>query len=128
MRELKFRAWDKENKEMFFAGDLRFYGKEVLATDCWWGENCVSPGVKRSTILMQYTGLKDKNGVEIYESDIVKYWLPTLKKEHIGVVSWNKDFAGFWLEGKKWSEIDWMKLGKIEVIGDIYQHPELLED
>ena len=53
MREIKFRAWDKDL--------LKMYSK--------W---TVIPDDDRSHILMQYTGLKDKNGVEIYEGDILK--------------------------------------------------------
>jgi len=54
MREIKFRAWDKDLHKM--------YNK--------W---TVIPDDDRSHILMQYTGLKDKNGKEIYEGDIVKH-------------------------------------------------------
>jgi hypothetical protein len=59
MREIKFRAWDGE--KMIFPSDPDTYSKFVR------GE-LVCPGV----ILMQYTGLEDKNGKEIYEGDIVR--------------------------------------------------------
>lgn len=62
MREIKFRAWDTETKEM---------SHDFLSKN--WLKVCIeSPYVE----LMQYTGLKDKNGVEIYEGDVLKCQLP----------------------------------------------------
>ena len=66
MREIKFRAWDKEKKTMLnWLSDMEAI-KDAMPYDCGdeWTENC---------ILMQYTGLKDKNGKEIYENDVVRY-------------------------------------------------------
>ena len=59
MRDIKFRAWDKANNEI--------YQVRTLTWDRW--EN-VAEG---QDDIMQYTGLKDKNGVEIYENDICSY-------------------------------------------------------
>jgi hypothetical protein len=114
MREIKFRAWNSEEKTMLKPFDLSSNPK-------YWCDNL------KDYPLMQYTGLKDKNGVEIYEGDIVKYktFYYGKEKEHIIEVKWEKeatdlfgepDFIGFlarWEGG--------------EVIGNIYETPELLD-
>lgn len=65
MREIKFRAWNKKLKEMLPHG--RF-----LPLSFNWGNSTFEINCSRDYILMQYTGLKDKNGKEIYEEDILK--------------------------------------------------------
>jgi len=61
MREIKFRAWDRNNKYMAYQGTPDI---ETLESFIFHFGDC---------ILMQYTGLKDKNGVEIYEGDVLQY-------------------------------------------------------
>jgi len=104
-REIKFRAWDKEEKQftaMSLEGIFAFYDE----------------GNGDRLELMQYTGLKDKNGKEIYEGDIISRIGCGLSK----VVEWRetKKYAGFNIGNE-------YKYG-IEVIGNIYSNPELLKD
>lgn len=109
MREIKFRAWDKEQNKMFIIEDLRWFG----------GGGEIEQQFPHFD-LMQFTGLKDKNGVEIFEGDIVKIQSQLSERETIDIIEYKID--GF--KTKKGGQIP--KVTRIKVIGDIYQNPELL--
>jgi len=108
-REIKFRAWD--DIEMVYISDL-----------FWFEENHFSSvNDNLGHKLMQYTGLKDKNGKEIYEGDIVKGDLG-----HVGTVEYNApSFEVRWNDGDCCKIFDAVH-GVIEVIGNIYENPNLL--
>ena len=119
MREIKFRAWDVFKKKMdTFENYLDWCKENDMET---------TPFHKtRRWILMQYTGLLDKSGFEIYEGDIVKElgFLPEPREEIIKVVEWDSTRAGFL--GKRISGTGFgVVIG--EVIGNIYENPELLK-
>ena len=131
IREIKFRAWDKENKSFIHSFDLYFlkYNLDNILVQGF--------GEKIKIILMQFTGLKDKNGKEIFEGDIVKlnehYDYDSLIPEHIVIV---KFLEGSWALVHKEIRgtvgyIDELHSNvindRIEVIGNIYENPELLE-
>ena len=128
MREIKFRAWNDKSKEMF---DV-----DVLAINpVMWdsGGTGVSLAYQPHIKVMQYTGLKDKNGKEIYEGDVVESF--TIPNGYIcrGVVIFeNGSFlmdvknAPFAESGFK-ADFD-ERICEYTVLGNIYENPELLEE
>lgn len=121
MREIKFRAWDKELKMMDYDFYLHSSGKQYQFAE----RNYDTPHIEIEPCdlkVMQYTGLKDKNGREIYEGDIVNH-LYHYYAGH-GVVSEEneiiviEDIAKLPFDG---SSVE------CEIIGNIYENPELLE-
>jgi len=125
MREIKFRAWDKLNEVMLYpyGKPLTWYVGSVWLKMCspYKTHSCLDILPRESAmIFLQYTGLKDRNGKEIYEGDIIagKYGKPL-------AVSVD-DFHGYRFM---------LGIGTLvradalngEVIGNIYENPELLE-
>lgn len=127
----RYRAWDKEFKEMVRV-DALVFDEQIIKTTYKNG-NVVKEDLK-NYVLMQSTGLKDKNGKEIFEGDI----LTTGKRT--GVVK-NHRTLGFYMNdarGNNWwfgSDVDLAEFEdftrevaeKIEILGNIYTNPELAE-
>lgn len=137
MKEIKFRAWDKKDKKMYY--DIQ--SREFRRPDGCGYAISILENKSRHTEIMQYTGLKDDGEKEIYEGDIVKYqrftekytkWETYIVKvgyEEYGFVYYSDEgYTKGFLVANDLSGIEhtsWMQL--VKIIGNIYENPELLE-
>lgn len=127
MREIKFRAWDKTAKQMYQVDELgigKYDWQQYAKGDKQpkTGKNKFYPS---QVEINQNTGLRDKNGVEIYEGDIVMFDYEWTKPTEIGVITWNKDNASFQIKGHIPS-FSMKHLNQMKVVGNIYENNELL--
>lgn len=119
-REIKFRAWDKRHNSMEYINDLY-----------WFEENGIHDFNDDNYIFMQNTGLKDKNGKEIYDSDIVKVTWGSGK-----IVFYEVKYCGslgyHYLRDTKNKEDDDIiciyDYSQMDVIGNVFNNPELLKN
>jgi len=130
-REIKFRAWDGEKMRYLFDTPMDSY-MVVFFHDCLLkGKRTFTTGKPAKTVEvtpMQYTGLKDKNGKEIYEGDVVRIQSESHKSGLVEVVKW--------IDPTNWvSDVcavngfvnhESIYKTKPEIIGNIYENPELL--
>lgn len=126
----KFRAWDKHSQKMFANDELIIWNNNVYAND---SKKLTCNNLKGWPIddeyLMQSTGLRDKNGKEIFEGDILDY------KGRKALVRWHGSYASFiyrFVDELQNRNTEWKPLYlaymKCEIIGNIYENRELLED
>lgn len=118
----RFRAWDKEFKEMVQVDALVFDEQIIKAT--YKNGNVVKEDIK-NYVLMQSTGLRDKNGKEIFEGDIVDSEDGILS----GVVEFRPDLGMFVSTLIKYNNFERLcnVADSVHIIGDIYTNPELAE-
>ncbi|SCY14099.1 YopX family protein [Lysinibacillus fusiformis] len=148
MREIKFRAWDKKRKELFRVHDLNFNRHDGTPTtimgytpdsgNCWnvFGGHFMKYANEQRYVLMQFTGVTDKNGREIYEGDLYKYtnshdlYNPesghtTLEVDHVKAVIFEN--GAFYHGRHLLSEVIEYD-DSFTYVGNIYENPELLGD
>ena len=142
MREIEFRVWDNQEKVYLNKKDIAIdnLGNIFIFEVCddndadLWHVRILSDPDNERYVIEQTTGLTDKNGTEIFESDIVKYY-----PHHRGVpyrVYWDDKSAKFLIGrdgviGQSFSDImHSLNTGRIalEVVGNVHENPELLEE
>ncbi len=126
MREIKFRAWHKEKKEM---GEVRILDLvcEIVQVKI---ENVYGMWNFEYIELLEFTGLQDKNNKDIYEGDILKYKYMFQDKMSTLEVVWNDERNGFYLYSEREEQFFVLETElkkQFEVIGNIYENSELLE-
>ena len=145
MREIKFRAWDTQGKKMLFTGfhvigEVTAFG--LIDDYCFKTKGDKTSMERWNDIeLMQYTGLKDKNGVEIYEGDVLKWQMTQPEYECgwcwiYGVVEFGQGSFRYSMvaDGCEWLNLPMVDnscvlMGGVEsheIIGNIYSNPELI--
>ena len=129
MREIKFRAWDKADKKYYRECDWLCWkpgGIQFCWTDYEKDETMVTQLTKGTYVLLQYTGLHDKNNKEIYEGDIIK-----TESDTSVLIGWNDIYASFCLTKKGWASAHYFGEAAdpdgCEVIGNIYENEGLLK-
>jgi len=128
MKKTKFKAWDKKNRKMIYAGLIWFDG-DICEH---WGNNEIN--YPMDWVLLEYTGLTDKKGKEIYEGDIIGYPNENVKSiVKFGEYKYNPDYethengVGFYLSFIKEDRIEGLTIDNYnKIIGNIYENPELL--
>lgn len=119
MREIKFRAW---NGHKMYYDDLTVVGPDI-------GLNRLLEKTGKIFNLMQYTGLKDKNGKEIYEGDLVEWkYVRTWHKNEVRWVGggFMVTTSGFKDDLNEPLDLSLVSILSCEIIGNIYENPELL--
>ena len=139
MREIKFKAWEPINKEwveerlgMFLSGEIIKYDSKAGDEDelVFRSQDVIKRLLNYDlsrVVLIQYTGLKDKNGKEIYEGDILECEAITEHREPTRYKMAWCDIDGCW-HLRPFSTLTNRNTNYLAVIGNIYENPELLKE
>lgn len=142
MREIKFRVWDHNTDTMMIPDNLEFYDGEIGWIDAGREADpkLSDDGYPGQFEIMQYTGIHDKNGQEVYEGDIVSFgsvWNNGANEDideelHIGVVEYDPHCAVYNVNCEESGEHRFLFMEVVNydgfgVIGNIFENPELLE-
>ena len=131
MREIKFRAWDPINKEMWafvyptWNGNVE--GKKELFFDKVAKVEMMPTDNDDQPILMQYTGFRDQYGSQVYDGDVIEWSEGIFGYIKRGVVRWDDAIPG-WSVTNTTSGFGYILREQMpKIIGNIYENPELLK-
>lgn len=145
MRDIKFRAWDIKHNVMvgvylveFLQGGTKIQapGHTIGGDISVWArvEDEFKEKNKEAAILMQFTGLKDKNGKEIFEGDIIEFedWSMDTDGDsteylETGEVFWDEEEMAYGVSNRSYVALEDLWRGEISIIGNIYENPDLLK-
>lgn len=119
-RDIRFRAWSETRKKMISGNDGTVVFWPTMRI-CEYDAN----GKQIELPLMQYTGLKDNNGIDVFEGDVIKGDLFDSRLPIIGAVEYDDYFANYSIRNDA-GLTPISKVDKRVVAGNIYEHPELL--
>lgn len=144
-RTIKFRAWDKKTKKMRKINSIAFDENGDIKVINLWGKDIINDKDiichrEKGVQLLQYTGLNDKNGKEIFESDIVNVKAYYDNEPLLAVVKFGEGifdggaykFTGFYLDfgsnyqGEDTYQLDSKSVKHYEVVGNVYEDLKLL--
>ena len=122
MRTIKFRVWCNTTKHFT---DIPFYscGGGQLLWHHTLDEITISNIDDGDYVIQQYTGLKDKNGKEIFESDVLEIYYEANQRSYLKKVKFLNDD----INKGRWDALDNCVFTSCEVVGNIYENPELLK-
>ena len=132
-REIRFRVWDEDYKKMVYPIGIDWETKKPNIIYRYWtndkkniGSKIGMPVHKELSVLMQYTGLKDKNGKEIYEGDVVNGAIFGSSYSLGQVLMWCGEWLVYPLARIEGMASVYDQKHFLEVVGNIHENPELL--